>query len=141
MKDLKGLWGLSSGKSFTRLGHCPAFAPAPKAQFRRETGSRGREAGRLCHPFTASTGPRQPSSGTFSPGGPESVLGNQVISPQGWRPFIQTVSGCRGGGRAAEVLEARMGRCGALAQRHQHFLGLDCGQEVISNLSLPSRKA
>lgn len=65
-----------------------------------------------------------------------------VMSPQGWRPFIQTVPGRRGSGRAGEkVLMSRLRRCGALAQRHQRFLSLDCGQAVISSLSLPSRKS
>lgn len=143
MKDPKGLWGLSPGKSFTSWVTDP---PLPQSRMLRSAGKLGVEAeglgGSDCHPFTAPTGPRQPSLGLSLLKDLTLCWAISVMSPQGWRPFIQTVPGHRGGGRAGEkVLLSRLRRCGALAQRHQRFLSLDCGQEVISNLSLPSRKS
>lgn len=92
-----------------------------------------------CHPFTAPTGPRQPSFGPFS-SKDLTLLGDQIST--GVETFNPNSPGGRGGGRGGEkVLPARLRRCRALVQRHQHFLSLDCGQEMILNLSLPSRKS
>lgn len=84
MKDPKGLWGLS---------HSPGWVtdlPLPQPRRLSSAGKLGVEAeglGGLCHPFTAPTGPRQPSSGPFSPGGPDTVLGNQRYESTGVETF------------------------------------------------------